>query len=198
MHDILQNKFWIFDMDGTLTIPQHNFDEICKRLQIPSDSQILDYIDSLPINEKQEAEKILKDWEREVAESTIVAEDAAKLLEVLRERDAKFAILTRNVEELTYITLEKAGLLQYFSPPFIIARDTCEPKPSPLGIFTICSLWDIQPQDAVMVGDYIYDIQAGFEAGSKTILVHRGKDTGFTEQTDFLPTLNIASFWELL
>ena len=198
MHEIVKHKYWIFDMDGTLTIPQHDFDEVCRRLQIPPNSQILDYIESLPISEQKQAQNILKNWEREVAETTIVADDAVLFLEFLHEQDAKFAILTRNIEELTYLTLEKAGLLQYFVPQCIIARDTCEPKPSPLGIFTICSLWNVQPQETVMVGDYIYDIQAGFEAGSKTILICRGKDTGFTKQTDFEPTIRIDSFLDLL
>ena len=198
MNDVLQYKYWIFDMDGTLTIPQHDFDEVCNRLQIPPNSPILDYIDSLSEHEKQEALQILTNWEREVAEATIVADDAVTFLQFLDERDSKFAILTRNVEEITYLTLQKAGISRYFHPPYIIARDTCVPKPSPIGIYKICSLWNVDPQDTVMVGDYIYDIQAGFEAGTKTILIDRGKPTGLTDQTDIFPTIQIHSFLELL
>ena len=49
-----------------------------------------------------------------------------------------------------------------------------------------------------MVGDYIYDIQAGFEAGSQTILIQRGQSTGFTTETPFQPNYEIHSFLELL
>jgi phosphoglycolate phosphatase-like HAD superfamily hydrolase len=114
--------------------------------------------------------------------------------------------LTRNVEQLVYLTLEESGLLPYFSTQYIIARDTCTPKPSPVGIFKICQMWGIEPKNAVMVGDYLYDIQAGFEAGSQTILIQRGQDqdqdqdqdSGFTPQTAFAPHIEIHSFLELL
>ena len=53
-------KYWIFDMDGTLTIPQHDFDEVCKRLDIPAGSQILEYIQSLPTEDQATAQKYLK------------------------------------------------------------------------------------------------------------------------------------------
>ena len=36
-----------------------------------------------------------------------------------------------------------------------------------------------------MVGDYLYDIQACFEAGSQTILIQRGQSTGFTTKLPF-------------
>ena len=49
-----------------------------------------------------------------------------------------------------------------------------------------------------MVGDYLYDIQSGFEAGSQTILIQRGQDTGFTSSTPFQPDIEISSFLELL
>ena len=198
MNNLMTYNYWIFDMDGTLTIPQHDFDEVCKRLGIPAGSQILEYIQSLPTEEQPSAQKILEDWELEVAEQTLVADDAAHFLQSLHECGAKMAILTRNIEKLAYLTLSVSGLLRYFEPQFIIARDTCLPKPSPAGIYKICKMWNIEPQDAVMVGDYLYDIQAGFEAGSQTILIQRGQETGFTPQTPFQPNLEIHSFLEIL
>ena len=119
-------------MDGTLTIPQHDFKEVCGRLKIPAGSQILEHIETLPPEEKKEAQLILEDWELEVAQRTIVADDANDFLHLLEERGAKMAILTRNVEKLAYLTLQASGLLRFFPPQLIIARDTCTPKPSPL------------------------------------------------------------------
>ena len=185
-------------MDGTLTIPQHDFNEVCKRLDIPAGSQILEYIQSLPTEEQATAKRILEEWELEVAEQTLVADDAAYFLQYLHERDVKMAILTRNIEKLAYLTLSVSGLLRYFEPQFIIARDTCTPKPSPLGIYKICEMWNIHPKDSVMVGDYLYDIQAGFEAGSQTILIERGQPTGFTTETPFQANYEIHSFLDLL
>ena len=198
MHTITKYKYWIFDMDGTLTIPQHDFDEVCKRLDIPAGSQILEYIQSLSMEDQVTAQKILEEWELEVAEQTLVADDATSFLQHLHEDNAKMAILTRNIEKLAYLTLSVSGLLRYFEPQLIIARDTCTPKPSPLGIYKICEIWNIDPKDSVMVGDYIYDIQAGFEAGSQTILIQRGQSTGFTTETPFQPNYEIHTFLELL
>ena len=48
---------WIFDMDGTLTIPQHDFASIRQRLGIPVGEDILAHIDGRPKEDRSKPNK---------------------------------------------------------------------------------------------------------------------------------------------
>ena len=164
-------------MDGTLTIPKHNFAQIRAILKIPSDVDILTHISTLNHEDQKKAHETLYDWEHEIALRGEASQDARALLKHLHEQGCQLAVLTRNKRDLALITLKAAGLLQYFSPEVILGRDCAPPKPDPEGILSICRYWNLEPKDTVMVGDYIYDIEAGKRAGSSTIYVARKVQT---------------------
>ena len=170
-------KNWIFDMDGTLTVPKHDFAQIRSLLSIPSEGDILTHIASLPLEEQKKSHALLYQWEYDIALQGEASEDAKDLLEYLSEQDCRLGILTRNKKELARITLEAAGLIDYFSLDVILGRDCALPKPNPEGIHYICSQWKVAPKDVVMVGDYIYDIEAGQRAGTSTIHIVREEDS---------------------
>ena len=44
MPRLADRKFWIFDMDGTLTVPAHDFDAIRTELGLPQGRPILEQI----------------------------------------------------------------------------------------------------------------------------------------------------------
>ena len=67
------------------------------------------------------------------------------------------------------------------------------PKPDPDGIFQLARQWGVLPGELVMVGDYLYDLQAGQAAGAATIHVHGSRDTRWPEWTD----LCVVSLHEL-
>jgi phosphoglycolate phosphatase-like HAD superfamily hydrolase len=72
------------------------------------------------------------------------------------------------------VTLKAAGLIQYFDTDVVLGRDCAPPKPSPQGVLTILHHWNATPEDAVMVGDFHFDIEAGYKAGASTVQVLRG------------------------
>ena len=47
-YTLLQRKYWIFDLDGTLTVAVHDFNAIRNELGIPAGQPILKTIESLP------------------------------------------------------------------------------------------------------------------------------------------------------
>ncbi|MFZ5571890.1 MAG: HAD family hydrolase [Thermodesulfobacteriota bacterium] len=67
----------------------------------------------------------------------------------------------------------------------IISRnDPC--KPSPQGVLAAAEKWKITPGRIAVVGDYIFDIQAGKAAGAVTIfLQHPGPDQTIDTGSDF-------------
>jgi phosphoglycolate phosphatase-like HAD superfamily hydrolase len=91
------------------------------------------------------------------------------LLEALAAHNARMGILTRNSRENALATLDACGLGGFFSASAIIGRDCAIPKPSGDGIRQLLQRWGAEAADTVMVGDYLFDIQAGHDAGTGTV-----------------------------
>ncbi|HXE97284.1 MAG TPA: HAD family hydrolase [Dongiaceae bacterium] len=169
---ILARRCWIFDLDGTLTVPVHDFPAIRSALGMTdSDADILRFLASLPPAEAAVRHARLIEIEYELAGRTAAAPGAGRLLDRLLRRGARVGILTRNTREIALHTLGQIGLKGYFSAADILGRDEAAPKPHPEGIEMLLSAWGSVPGETVMVGDYLFDLQVGRAAGTATIHV---------------------------
>lgn len=173
--DLAARRHWIFDMDGTLTVPMHDFAWLRARLGIPMGVDILADVDRRPPGEQAAARRVIRDWELDIADRAEVQPDALRLLEALAGAGCRLGVLTRNTQEGARRTLAAAGLARFFRPEAVLGRDDAAPKPDPAGVLHLLALWAGAPDDAVMVGDWIYDTQAGRNAGTATVLVDRGE-----------------------
>ena len=170
--DIVCRKHWIFDLDGTLTIAVHDFKSIKEALGVPAEADILSHLDSLPAEESARRHKKLDDIERVLSEQAVAASGARELLSLLIQDNCKIGILTRNTHEVARLTLECAGLGEYFTESaFIIGRHDAAPKPDPEGALQLASLWGAPPGEIVVTGDYLYDLLCGKNLGSATVHV---------------------------
>ena len=162
-------------MDGTLTQPVHDFDSIREKLGIEAGVPILEAIEKMPKDEAQRVTSLLNEIEMEIAYQAIAQPGAESLLEQLKERGCQLGILTRNGEDIANVTLSACGLDRFFSPEVIVGRETCAPKPKPDGVIHLLNLWKARKEETVIVGDYRYDIEAGYYSGIKTVhLDHSG------------------------
>jgi len=173
--DLLARGHWIFDMDGTLTHAAHDFQSFKRDNGMPLDRPILEHIAECAPSHAAHLRQRLEDWEEGIARRAEPAEDAVALLAHLREAGRSVAILTRNTRRLALVTLEAAGMLDHFHPDVILGRDSATPKPSPDGVQHILRRWRAPARDAVMVGDYLFDIEAGRAAGAATVLIDRAR-----------------------
>ncbi|KPB71938.1 HAD family hydrolase [Pseudomonas cannabina] len=165
-------RHWVFDMDGTLTVPVHDFPAIKRALGIPQDDDILGHLAALPAHESAAKHAWLLEHERALALGSQPADGAVELVRELAGRGYRLGILTRNARELAYITLEAIGLAECFASEDVLGRDEATPKPDPAGLLKLASAWDVEPQRMVMIGDYLHDLSCGRAAGAKTILVN--------------------------
>lgn len=175
---------WVFDLDGTLTNPIHDFDHIRAQLDIPNGAPILEYIESLPEGAQATLNRKLDKIELLLADQASLQNGADRLLNLLRRKNCSLGIVTRNNLECTLRTLQAVGLADYFSPDTIVSRDCAAPKPSPEGIEQLLDQWRADPKEAVMVGDYLYDLQAGKAAGLTTIHLDSRQGDGWPHVTD--------------
>lgn len=167
----MQMQGWIFDLDGTLTVAQHDFPAIRRELGVPLDEDILEYLGRLPIAERERLNRQLDDIELRLAREVEPAPGAAELIRELHRRNVRLGILTRNLHSVAMASLERIGVLDCFDPQAILGRNDAPPKPAPDGIHQLLNEWKVTPSEAVMVGDFRFDLEAGRAAGCHTCLV---------------------------
>ena len=165
-------RHWVFDLDGTLTAPVHDFVLIRRALEIPADADILGHLAALPADQARQKHDWLMRHERTLAEAATPAPGAVALVRALHGRGCRLGILTRNARPLATVALGAIGLEGVFDPIDIIGRDEATPKPAPDGLHDFADRWNVSPAQMVMVGDYRFDIECGRAAGTHTVLVN--------------------------
>lgn len=167
-----QLRGWIFDLDGTLTLAQHDFVAIRRQLGVPAEADILGYMAGLPADERVQMQAELDAIERQLAADVAPAPGAAELIDFLHARGDHLGILTRNLQQVARNSLAVIGVLDCFADEDILGRDEAAPKPAPGGILQLLARWQQPPSAAVMLGDFRFDLEAGRAAGCHTCLIH--------------------------
>jgi HAD superfamily hydrolase (TIGR01509 family) len=160
---------WIFDLDGTLTVPTHDFEELRRLLALPAGRGILEALAELPSEEAAARHRQLERWELEHARRARAQPGAGEVLDELARRGIRRGVLTRNTHANAWLTLEACDLARYFSADEVLGREAAAAKPSPDGVIHLLRRWGAAPRDAVMVGDFLFDLQAGRAAGVHTL-----------------------------
>lgn len=168
---LLACQHWIFDLDGTLTKPIFDFPAIKRRLGLPPDRGILEVMAEMEPTAAATIAEELDAIEYELAGRAEGANGAQAFLAALKARGARLGILTRNKKSHALLTLRVTGMAEYFDEIDILGRDEASHKPSPEGIHKLLSAWQVEPQEAVMVGDFLFDLQAGAAAGTYRLYV---------------------------
>jgi HAD superfamily hydrolase (TIGR01509 family) len=168
-HRLDQRKHWIFDMDGTLTIGVHDFAHMRRELGLQENVPILEALNAMPQELSAPLWESLNEMEVYYAEKSSPMLGVTEILQKLHSRGAQLAILTRNTMPVVERTLQACGIEHFFPTEHILDRDSCLPKPSPDGIRKLLDYWQADSDDTVMVGDYLFDLQAGKAAGAVTI-----------------------------
>jgi HAD superfamily hydrolase (TIGR01549 family) len=179
-----RRRHWIFDMDGTLTISAHDFEHMRRELGLAPEVPILEALHAMPQIEAAPLWELLNELEFYYAGKTSLMQGAPELLQCLHEKGCRLAILTRNTMPVVKHTLEACAIEHFFPVDYILDRDSCIPKPSPDGINQLLSMWQAEVSDSVMVGDYLYDLEAGKAAGVATVHLDTRGDVDWSRVTD--------------
>ncbi|WP_202320259.1 HAD family hydrolase [Archaeoglobus neptunius] len=155
-----------FDMDGTLIELNIPFDEIREKLGIKKRFILESIMEETDLERRREMFRILEEYEIKSALDAVPAYYARKLIEGLDSRVIK-GIITRNSRRSAEIVAERLG----FSFDFIIGREDAHPKPSPAPLRLALDMFDVEPSNALMVGDFLFDLLSGRAAGVRTALI---------------------------
>jgi phosphoglycolate phosphatase len=118
--------------------------------------------------------EVLKAYYRDhCVDQTFIYPGAKELLNTLKTRGLKLGLVSNKPHEFTLITLEKLGLMSYFTAVLgadVVARK----KPDPEPLLAALEKMGISPREAVMIGDSPVDTQAARAAGIRVGLVSHG------------------------
>ncbi|WP_353154927.1 phosphoglycolate phosphatase [Pollutimonas bauzanensis] len=123
------------------------------------------------------------------------------VLEGLRAFQAsgmKMAVVTNKPTEFTLPLLERSGLAGFFE--HIVCGDTCaRKKPDPMPLLHACELLQVNPEDALAIGDSVNDALAARAANIAVLAVPYGYNEGMDVRTlevdDIVMSINEAAQW---
>jgi HAD superfamily hydrolase (TIGR01549 family) len=176
-------KAVIFDLDGTITQPFFDFDAIREEMGLDGNcGPILEAMQKMSPRQRKRAEKILHYHEQRAVIESKLNDGAKKTLESLRNAKIKIGILTRNKRRNALAIAQKHGL-QFDA---VVDRDDGPVKPDVFGVLRICEKFSVRPEETLMVGDYLFDLQCARAAGAIAVLLtnHERADE-FAEYADF-------------
>jgi HAD superfamily hydrolase (TIGR01549 family) len=159
----------IFDMDGTLTEELLDFAAIRREIGVAEGAGILEHLEGLPPESAQRAraEAILQRHEMDAAQRCVAHPGAREVLAALAAHGIRTAVLTRNSAPCAKAILSRHQL----QAEFLATREDRPHKPHPEAILRITGRWGILPEQTLMVGDYLYDMQAAANAGTDSALL---------------------------
>ena len=166
----------LFDMDGTLTEPRIDFARLKAELGI-GDQPILEAMARMPPARLPAAQAILDRHEDEAARLSTLNVGCRQLLSLLEAAGVATALITRNSLSSVRTVLAVHGL----PIDVLISRHCAPPKPSPEPLFEACRRLKVDPQSAWMVGDGEFDVQAGINAGCRTVWLSHRRSRHFPE-----------------
>ena len=176
----------LFDFDGTIMDTndvilkswQYTFrsledreadeDELKKTFGEPLDITISRFFPEVPVEESIE---IYRSYQRDHFRELITLFPGMKeLLAVLKEKGYKTGLVTSRLYNTTVQGLEKYGLKEYFDE-IVTPEDTDRHKPDPEPVLIALEKLGSKPENAVMLGDTLFDIKCARNAKVESVLV---------------------------
>jgi len=139
---------------------------------------------------------ILEKYETESASTTSLVPGVVETLKALKKMRLKLALFTVNGEKSTNYILGTFNLTQYFDS--VVTRDSVlSVKPNPMHLQAVLKALKVQPEEAVVVGDSVWDMKSAQELGvfavgvlsgvsSPKELTHAGANVLISSPTDLI------------
>ena len=178
----------LFDMDGVVVHQRLDFLAIKREIFGNTEGFILERMEGLPDAERRRAEAILERHETAAAMTAEPMDGIQPFLAWMETRQLRRGLVTRNSRKSVELVLGRLGLR--FDA--VVTREDAPPKPAPDPVWLACRRMNVEPADALFVGDYEFDMVSGRRAGTLTVLL---RSTTMTESAN--ADYSVASLAEL-
>lgn len=156
----------VFDLDGTLVDSRYDWTAIRATLGVTGPS-IIDDLNGRPEPERTALWERLFAIERDASRAASAMPGAERLLALIRRHGLGMALVTNNTDENTLAMLERFGL----ALDHVLTRDSGLWKPSGAPIREAMRRLALPPERCAVVGDSLYDLHAGREAGAAAVVI---------------------------
>jgi len=170
----------VFDLDGTLIYFNIDWRGMLDELGMER-CDILARIASQPEPQRSRSMDILDRYENGAVESSVPVDGVHELFDFLAKEGIPSAVVTRAGRERALVVIEKHG----FPLDIVIGREDAPPKPAPDAIHEAAGLMGCSAAECLVVGDFKYDIEAGNNAGARTVLLKRDYPVEFKCDPDY-------------
>jgi len=176
-------KLVIFDLDGTITEPVLNFDKIREEIGLAPDAEpLLEEMEKMSPALRKKAEEILYKHEQAAVKHSTLNKGAAETFEKLLQMKIPVGILTRNTRSNASAVAKKHNL----KFDAVVDREDGPAKPHPFGVQKLCTHFNVEPCETLVIGDYLFDLQAAKAAGALAVLMKNSeKSDKFMPFADF-------------
>ena len=195
---MMKNKYdaYLFDLDGTLIntidlivhgvghiLPEFTElaptpDEIRKNVGVPIKKQFEIYLGNKTGIDLDAVVKKYMEYQLSIWKDYVTLYDGIEeLLEELHNRGKKMAIVTSRTLYSADLYMQELGIRKYFIA-MVTPELTAKHKPDAGPALKAAELLGSTPDRSVMIGDSIFDIQCGRNAGMTTIFTDWGSFSG--------------------
>ncbi|WP_066801720.1 HAD family hydrolase [Moraxella oblonga] len=112
-------------------------------------------------------------YEKDICVDSRLFDGLDELLQTLENKGIAWGIVTNKPRYLAQNLLDKLNLTKRCAV-LVCPDDVVNTKPDPEPMFLACRQLDIDPKNAIYIGDHIRDIQAGQSAGMMTVVAGFG------------------------
>ncbi|MGB8227421.1 MAG: HAD family hydrolase [Sedimentisphaerales bacterium] len=166
-------KAVIFDLDGTITEPYLDFDGIRTEIGLAANAgPLLEAMEKMSPAARKKAEEILYKYEQAAIEHSVLNAGATETLKQLRRMKIHIGVITRNTRDNASAVAKKHNI----EFDAVVDRNDGPVKPDPFGVKRLCEFFKVKPQQTLVVGDYLFDLQSAKAAGAKAVLIKTGKN----------------------
>ncbi len=141
--------------------------------------------------------RYLEIYQTHLAVHSRLFDEMDSLLQHLEKNNIKWGVVTNKPGWLTEPLMASLGLQQR-AACIVSADSTKNRKPHPEPMFFACELTHSQPEECIYVGDAQRDIEAGQNAGMKTVIAEYGYIGKWENTTDWHADHSIESPNQLL
>ncbi len=180
---VMPIKAVIFDLDGTITQPYFDFDAIREEIGLAKDSgPVLESMEKMTAQQRQDVEKILHYHEQKAVTESKLNANAKQTFSALRKAGIHIGVLTRN-RRSNALAIASKHKLRFDA---VIGREEGPVKPDAFGVLRICEQFGVEPEETLLVGDYLFDLLCAKAAGAVAVLLVNHNQAGvFAEHADF-------------